>query len=51
LNSEDGAEEIDQVLALLSAPLNRYILSILDGVDPGAFAGPIEVLDADEVAQ
>jgi hypothetical protein len=51
LNSEDGAEEMDHVLALLSEPLNRYILSVLAGVDPGAFAGPIEVLDADEDTQ
>jgi hypothetical protein len=51
VSSEDKRESIDQVLELLSEPLNRYILSVLAGVDPGTFAGTIEVLDVDEDTQ
>jgi hypothetical protein len=51
VNNEDKAEGVDQVLNLLSEPLNRYILSVLAGVDPGTFAGTIEVLDVDENTQ
>jgi hypothetical protein len=51
VNNEDKAEGVDQVLNLLSEPLNRYILSVLAGVDPGTFAGTIEVLDVDEDTQ
>jgi len=43
MSSDDKLEEIDHVLDLLSKPLSRYILSVLAGVDPGTFAGTIEI--------
>ncbi len=45
MNSEDKAAEVDRVLNLLSRPLSRYILSVLAGVDPGTFVGPMETKD------
>lgn len=42
MSSEDKTEAVDQVLDLLSKPLSRYILSVLAGVDPGVFTGPLE---------
>ena len=42
MSNEEKAEEIDQVLDLLSKPISRYILSVLAGVDPGTFQGTIE---------
>ena len=38
MSNEDQAEAINKVLDLLTKPLNRYILSVLVGVDPGVFA-------------
>jgi hypothetical protein len=38
MSNEDRAEAIDKVLDLLTKPLNRYILSVLAGADPGVFA-------------
>ena len=51
MSNEDKTEGVDQVLDLLSEPLNRYILSVLAGVDPGTFAGKIEIIDAEEETQ
>ena len=42
MNNEDQTKAIDKVLNLLTKPLNRYILSVLAGVDPGVFAEPDE---------
>jgi len=38
MSNEDQVEAIDKVLDLLTKPLNRYILSVLAGVDPRVFA-------------
>ena len=38
MNNEDQTKAIDKVLNLLTKPLNRYILSVLAGVDAGVFA-------------
>ena len=38
MNNEDQTKAIDKVLNLLTKPLNRYILSVLAGVEPGVFA-------------
>lgn len=38
MNNEDQTNAIDKVLDLLTKPLNRYILTVLAGVDPGVFA-------------
>jgi hypothetical protein len=35
-------ENLDDLLDLLSKPLSRYILSVLAGVDPGAFHESVE---------
>lgn len=42
MSSEERAKQVDELLELLSKPLTRYILSVLAGVDPGAFVGPSE---------
>ncbi len=42
MSNEDRAEAIDKVLDLLTKPLNRYILSVLAGADPGVFVEPDE---------
>ena len=39
MNSE---EKVDDVLDVLTKPLSRYILSVLAGVDPGLYKGPLE---------
>ena len=48
VSNEDKTEGVDQVLALLSEPLSRYILSVLAGVDPGAFAGSLEFQEEED---
>lgn len=45
VSNEEKLEEIDRVLDLLAKPLSRYILSVLAGVNPGSYKGPIEVQD------
>ncbi|MHA2351792.1 MAG: hypothetical protein ACXABX_01570 [Candidatus Thorarchaeota archaeon] len=45
MSNEEKQEEIDQVLDLLTKPLSRYILSVLAGVNPGSYKGPIDVQD------
>ncbi|MBN2228389.1 MAG: hypothetical protein JW779_02275 [Candidatus Thorarchaeota archaeon] len=45
MSSEDKAEQVDRILDVLSKPLNRYILSVLAGVDPGPFTETIEIQD------
>ena len=45
MSNEEKREEIDHVLDLLTKPLNRYILSVLAGVNPGSYKGPIDVQD------
>jgi hypothetical protein len=45
VSNEEMQEEIDHVLDLLTKPLNRYILSVLAGVNPGSYKGPIDVQD------
>ncbi len=45
MSGEESPKEIDHVLDLLTKPLNRYILSVLAGIDPGTFKGPIESVD------
>ena len=42
MSNEDRAEAIDKVLDLLTKPLNRHILSVLAGADPGVFVEPDE---------
>ena len=46
MNNEDQPKAIDKVLNLLTKPLNRYILSVLAGVDPGVFAETDETHDS-----
>jgi hypothetical protein len=41
VNNEDQSEKIDHLLDVLSKPLNRYILSVLAGVNPGTIKGSI----------
>ncbi|MHA1944116.1 MAG: hypothetical protein ACW96M_06945 [Candidatus Thorarchaeota archaeon] len=48
MSSEDKTEGVDHVLDLLSKPLSRYILSVLAGVDPGTFAGILEIQEEDK---
>lgn len=45
MKSETKSVEVDRIIDLLSKPLSRYILSVLAGVDPGTFTGPIETKD------
>jgi hypothetical protein len=45
MNSNESSEEIDHILDVLSKPLNRFILSVLAGVDPGPIKGKIESVD------
>lgn len=45
MSSEEKTAAIDHVLDLLSKPLSRYILSVLAGIDPGAFKGKIDRQD------
>ncbi|MFW9968035.1 MAG: hypothetical protein ACFFEA_12850 [Candidatus Thorarchaeota archaeon] len=42
MSNEDSSEKIENVLEVLSNPLSRYILSVLAGVDPGVYVGPVE---------
>lgn len=48
MSGEKKSEDIDSILDLLSNPLTRYILSVLAGVDPGSFAGTIEIRNKDK---
>lgn len=48
MSNEDKTEGVDQVLDLLSEPLSRYILSVLAGVDPGAFTGSLEIQEEED---
>jgi len=45
MSSEDKIEEVDCVLDLLSKFLSRYILTVLEGMDPGPFTEIIEIQD------
>ena len=47
MSNEDSSDQIEEVLEVLSNPLSRYILSVLAGVDPGAYTGPFEDNDED----
>ncbi|MFW9847356.1 MAG: hypothetical protein ACFFD6_11450 [Candidatus Thorarchaeota archaeon] len=42
MSNDESTEQIDDVLEILANPLSRYILSVLAGVDPGAYTGPLE---------
>jgi hypothetical protein len=45
MSSQEKKPDVDHILNLLTRPLSRYILSVLAGVDPGAFAEAIETKD------
>ncbi|MFW9909302.1 MAG: hypothetical protein ACFFEF_12065 [Candidatus Thorarchaeota archaeon] len=42
MSNEDLSKELDHLLEILSRPLSRYILSVLAGVDPGSYTGPVD---------
>lgn len=48
MSNNDPADTVDDVLKVLSKPLSKYVLSVLAGVDPGEYIGPIEVDDENQ---